>query len=93
MKRFYFTEEQHPNRTRNNRTGEIYTIKNGALVWCCDYAYSTGSCRGAQSEVFRALMENGFIPRKWENSSKTDWSGSGYFFGPVTEHYEIKQIG
>lgn len=93
MKRFYYTEERHHNRKRNNRTGSIYTIKNGKLEYCCDYAYTTGSCRGGQSEVFQTLMENGFIPRKWENSSKTAWSGAGYFMGEITEHYEITQIG
>lgn len=93
MKRFYYTEERHHNRKRNNRTGSIYTIKNGKLVYCCDYAYTTGSCRGGTSEVFQALMANGFIPKKWQKSSKTAWSGEGYFFGEVTEHYEITQIG
>lgn len=79
MKQFYYMEQNPPNRKRDNRTGKVYTIRNGKLKYCCDYKYSTGSCRGAISEVFQALMANGYIPKKWETSSKTDWSDSGYF--------------
>lgn len=92
MKRFYYTEQKYPNRKRNNRTGNVYTIRNGKLEYYCNYEYSTASCRGGISEVFQVLMANGFIPKKWETSSKTDWSDSGYFSGEVTKYYEITQI-
>lgn len=46
----------------------------------------------ADSRIFNRLIELGFIPRKWYQSSVCEWSGPGYFAGPVTEHYSIKEL-
>lgn len=60
--------------------------KIGACNWC------TASYRGEESEVFQALMNLGYIPKKYEKSSVCEWRGAGYFDGVVREKYEINEI-
>lgn len=92
MKTFIYKEIKHHNRTCNNRELTIYKIKNNIPVYIGTVEYSTGSTRGAQHEVFNYLMDNGHIPKKYYNSSKCDFMGSGYFFGDVTKLYNIIEI-
>ena len=86
MKKFYYTEHTKQERYSQKKLGCIYKLTKGDLEFCCEYTYSTGSCRGAKSEVFRTLVANKFIPKKWLESDR------GYFFGEVTEHYQIKEV-
>jgi hypothetical protein len=90
MKRYIFTE-------RNNRgsiSGNIYRIKDNDIHFITDYKASTASRRGGVHDAFNALMDCGEIPRKYEKSSSdygSGWMGSGYFYGEVTKHYDIKE--
>ncbi len=92
MKIFIYKEIKHHNRTRNNRELTIYKIKNNIPVYIGRVEYSTGSTRGAQHETFNFLMDNGYIPKKYYNSSKCDFMGPGYFYGDVTKNYNIIEI-
>lgn len=92
MKIFIYKEIKHPNRTRNNRELTIYKIKNNIPVYIGTIEYSTGSTRGAKHETFNFLMDNGYIPKKYYNSSCDPWTGPGYFYGDVTKLYNIIEI-
>lgn len=95
MRKFYFNiYKSTPRRYYGgcNEKARIYGIKNGELVFCCQAEWCTSSCRGAQSEVYQALIENGFIPKKWYKSSVCEWRGAGYFAGDVCKVYSIKEI-
>lgn len=92
MKRFYYTDRRDERSRSGDRTIRIYKIKSGALEMVADCEYRPGSTRGAKSEAFNALMECGEIPKKWYNSSKSERSGAGYFYGPVTQAYSIEEI-
>lgn len=90
MKRYVFTERKENNR--GYRVCRIYRVKNNQLSFVAVARYNIGSCRGAVSECFNALMECGEIPEKYKTSSKTAWSGEGYFFGDVTKLYDIAEL-
>lgn len=92
MKTFIYKEVAHHNRTRNNREVTVYQIKKNKPIYIGFFSYSTGSTRGSQHEVFNYLMNNGYIPKKYYNSSVCSWRGAGYFFGKVTEYYNIFEI-
>lgn len=94
MKRFYYTIVKSTRRYYGgcNETANIYTIKKGELVFCCSTKWCTASYCGEQSEVYQALIEKGFIPKKWYKSSQNKWRGAGYFAGEVCNHYSIKEI-
>lgn len=92
MMTFIYKETKHHNRTRNNREVTIYRIKNNLPVYVGTAEFSSGSTRGAQHEVFNYLMDNGYIPKKYYNSSCDPWTGPGYFFGEVTNYYNIVEI-
>ena len=92
MKYFIFTETAHHNRTKNNRECTIYRVKDNKPKYIGTLYYSTGSTRGDVHEVFNYLMENGYIPKKYYNSSVCDWQGAGYFFVDVTKNYSITKI-
>lgn len=93
MKHFYFTEIRKSAKYGTNVSGDIYAIKKGQLVHVGEYHYSTGSYRGAESEIFNVLMNNGEISKKrWYNSSKSDHSSGGYFFGEVRNYFTIEAI-
>jgi hypothetical protein len=84
MKKFYFTTETKNKKYSQEKTGAIYQLKNNDLVFCCNYEYNTGSCRGDKSEVFNTLLENNFIPKKY--------TGDKYFFCEVTKKYSITSL-
>ena len=95
MKRFYYIiTETKPQRTYGGakQKAQIYTIKSGRLGWCCSADWHTSAMRGEKSEVFQSLMANGFIPKKYENSSVCEWRGAGFFDGPVCEKYSIEEM-
>lgn len=92
MKTFIYKETAHHKRTRNNRELTIYTIKNNKPVYIGTVEYSTGSTRGAKHEAFNYLMDNGYIPKKYYNSSVDPWTGPGYFYGDVTKFYNIMEV-
>ena len=92
MKTFIYKKTAHHRRTRNNRELTIYEIKKNTPVYIGSVEYSTGSTRGAIHETFNYLMENGYIPKKYYNSSRCDWMGSGYFYGDVRNHYNIVEV-
>lgn len=85
MKRYIFTEKNNKGRV----SGNVFRIKDNNIIWITSFEYSTASCRGGKHEAFNALMDCGEIPRKWYTSSRTEWSGDGYFYGEVTKHYDI----
>ena len=92
MKIFIYKEIAHHSKKRNNRECTIYKIKNSRPEYVGTVYYSTGSTQGAKAEVFQYLMENGHIPKKYYNSSKSDSIGAGYFFGEVTKLYDIIEV-
>ena len=92
MTNFIYKEIAHHNRKRNNREVTIYIIKHNKAEYVGTLEYSTGSTRGAQSEVFNFLMDHDYIPKKYYTSSECAWMGAGYFFGEVTQHYSIIEV-
>ena len=92
MKTFIYKEVKHHNRKRNNRELTIYKIENNIPNYIGAVEYSTASTRGATHEVFNFLMNNGYIPKKYYKSSECDWMGAGYFFGKVTNFYNIMEV-
>ena len=92
MKIFIYKEIAHHKRTRNNRELTIYRIKENKPLYVGSVEFSTGSTRGAKHEAFNYLMDNGYIPKKYYNSSKCDFMGPGYFFGEVEKHYNIIEV-
>lgn len=95
MKRFYYIiTETKPTKLYGGRYkyANIYTVKAGKIIYCCKAHWHTSSYRGEKSEVFQALMANGYIPKKYETSSKCDWRGAGYFAGIVADRYEINEL-
>ena len=92
METFIFKETKYPSRSRNNRELTIYRIKDNTPVYVGICEYSTGSTRGATHEVFNYLMDTGYIPTKYYTSSRSSWSGDGYFYGEVTKHYKILEV-
>lgn len=92
MTTFIYKETAYHNRTRNNRELTIYRVKNNKPEYIGIKKFSTGSTRGAQHEAFNYLMDNGYIPKKYYKSSECDWMGAGYFYGEVTNHYNIIEV-
>jgi hypothetical protein len=92
MKTFIYKEIRHPNRTRNNREVTVYRVKNNIPEYIGEFKYSTGSTRGGIHEVFNFLMNNNLIPKKHYKDSENAWRGAGYFYGQVTEKYNIIEI-
>lgn len=95
MKTFVYTEERRPNRVRNNRVLRIYRIINNAPKFLGSLEYTTGSTPGSDSEVFQWLINNGYVPKKYYNLSRSesrgDWCGAGYYC-PEVEAKGIKII-
>ena len=89
MKRYIFTQTR-PDK-KGNVTGNIFRVKDNDIFYITDFSFRLGSCRGAKHEAFNALMDCGEIPRKWYTSSRSEWSGDGYFYGEVEKHYDIKE--
>lgn len=89
MKRFYFTDRPYK---RGDRFLRIYRMEDGIMKMLCTAEYRPGSTRGALHEAYNALIEHGYIPKKWYSSSRSDWMGEGYFYGSVTEYYSIQEI-
>ncbi len=92
MKTFIYKVTTYPNRTRNNRELTIYRVKENIPIYIGSHFFSIGSSRGDQHEVFNYLMENGYIPKKYYNSSKCSWRGGGYFAGEVENFYRIIEV-
>ena len=94
MKKFYFiiTESKARKYGGLNQKAQIYTIKKGALKYCCAADWCTAAYRGAIHEVFQSLMANGFISKKYEKSSACAWRGGGYFEGEVRNKYSIEEM-
>ena len=93
-KTFYFIIKKSTRRTYGglNEIAEIYTIKKGELVYCCDARWTTASYCGEKAEIMQALIKNGFIPKKYYKSSESPFCSGGYFQGVVCDKYEIKEI-
>ena len=89
---FIYKETARHNRKRFNRELIIYRIKNNKPEYIGYTEFSTGSTRGAQHEAFNYLMDNGYIPKKYYNSSCDPWTGPGYFYGDVTKYYNIMEV-
>jgi hypothetical protein len=92
MKTFIYKEVAHHNRRYNNRELTIYRLKNNKIEYVGTTSYTTGSTRGAIHEAFNYLMNSGYIPKKYYNSSKSSWMGAGYFFGEVRKNYDIVEV-
>jgi len=92
MKRFYFTDRRDERSRKGDRILRIYKLKNGTFQQIAHTVYRPGMTKGAESEVFAALMKCNEIPRKWENSSLCAWRGPGYFDGEVRKYYSIQEI-
>lgn len=93
MKTFAFVVEKRPNRTRGNRVARIYRIVRNMPKYLGFIEYSSGCSRGADSEVFGWLMDNGFITKSYRNLSKSDWCGAGYYCQSVEDKgYKIIEL-
>lgn len=94
MKIFYYKKEKQTRRTYGgmNVTASIYTAKKGEIAKVGVCHWCTSAYMGEESEVFQALMELGYIPKKYEKSSVCEWRGAGYFAGEVCNHYNIKEL-
>lgn len=93
MKRFYYTDSPDNNSKKGDRICRIYKMKSGVMVCISECTYRPGcGTKGPLAEVFSELMRIGEIPRKYETSSVSSWSGPGYFLGEVTKNYSIQEI-
>ena len=95
MKIFVFTQERIKNYKMNGGSimrCSIYKITKNIPEYVGFIDYSTASTCGAISEVFNKLMDLKYIPKKYYNSSKSDWCSGGYYFGEVCEKYKIIEL-
>lgn len=95
MKHFYFTKEVVKHSKKYGCSDilcRIYEPRKEVPYVIGIVKYNTASTPGATAEVFQKLIELGYIPKKYYNSSKTDWCGAGYFYGKVTEKYGIWEL-
>lgn len=95
MKSFVFTQERIKHSKMygcSTMRCTIYKIVKNIPEYIGFVDYNTASTRGAISEVFNKLMDLKYIPKKYYNSSKTDWSSGGYYFGEVCEKYSIREL-
>lgn len=94
MKHFYYIITNSKRRTNGGKHEDvkIYMCKGNKIVHCCDWDWNTSGYKGEKHEVFTALIENGFIPRKWYKSSVCAWRSAGYFAGEVLNHYTIEEL-
>ena len=78
----------------NDRQARVYRIKNNIpkLIGLC--TYSSGRCKGADSEVMEALITWGELPKKLYNVSECHpWGGPGYYCPEIEEMgYKIVQM-
>jgi len=92
MKHYIFTEK----KKGNDFVVKVYRVKrNNAEYVTTSHAFNYSSTRGALHEAFNALMECGEIPKKYYSSSEEaapSCMGPGYFYGKVTQKYNIKQL-
>lgn len=92
MKKFYYLVKEFSGR-RANRQLRIYQLTKGELRFACESRrYSTAATPGDDAEALQALVANGFVSKKWLESSHTAWSGPGYYQGPVCEAVRICKI-
>lgn len=94
MKKFYYyIEEVKPRRAGGStETAKIFKLEKGNLVFCCRATWNNSYYMGKDSEVFQKLMQEGFIPKKWQKSSESPWSAGGYFAGDVEKYYSINEL-
>lgn len=94
MKRFYFYIQYGRALKYGgcNAKARVFGLSKNGLKYLLTCEWCTSSSSGERSEVFRALIENKYIPKKWYKSSLTEWSGAGYYYGPVTKKYLIEEL-
>ena len=85
MKTFIFKKLIYNINTSNNRECVIYRVKNNIPQYIGSVYYTTGTTCGAESEVFRFLIINKYLPESYYNLSKNDWRGSGYYCQEVED--------
>jgi len=88
MKTFIYTKKS-PNDKKLVGQIEIniYHVKNNKPTNIGTIFTTFGSSKGNDSEVFRYLIENKYIPKYYYNLSKNDWRGAGYYC------FEVKDMG
>lgn len=91
MKNFCFYVRKATKRGMDY-TAVIYRIVKNKLEYVGATSWNTASYRGEVHEVYNALMSFGYIPKKYYNSSKSDWCSGGYYNGIVTDKYNIQEL-
>lgn len=80
MKTYIFTVDEKTIRNGNIKyIAKIYRVKNNVPTFITSCNYNGGSYSGHRSEVFKALMQVGEIPKKYENLSRSEWRGRGFY--------------
>lgn len=71
---------------------EVYQWKNKEPEYIGYFKININSTKGAKHEALCWLIENKYIPKKYYDSSCTEWRASGYYYGEVTNKYKIYVI-
>lgn len=92
MRRFYYVVNRKDGRKYNRQIAIFKHTRNGVEFLCKTRKYSTASTPGEASEVLQCLAENGVIPKRWLDLSRTSWRGAGYYAGPVCNLVLIREL-
>ena len=92
MRRFYYVVNRKDGRKYNRQIVIFKHTRNGVEFLCKTRKYSTASTPGEKSEVLQALVENGFLPKKWLKVSETRFSGAGYYCEAVRRAILIAEL-
>ena len=92
MKHFYYTDRPDSHNP-GARIVRCYRLdKNGVMRYVCEGNHRIGVSPGAEAIAFRALIDAGYIPKKYYTSSECPGVGPGYFAGEVRKHYSLQGI-
>lgn len=91
MKHFCFYVQKASKRGYTH-TALIYKIVNNKPEYIGTTSWNTASYRGNIHEVYNKLINLGYIPCKYYNSSVNEWRGAGYYGGDVVNKYKITEL-
>ena len=91
MKNFCFYVRKATKRGMDY-TAVIYRIVKNKPEYVGTTSWNTASYRGEVHEVYNALINFGYIPKKYYNSSVNAWRGAGYYAGIVIDKYNIQEL-
>lgn len=96
MEVYVFTVENiNPKKDKfgNNRRARVYKIEKNIPKNVGDVDYKWGLSQGDESEVFKAIMNWGYIPKELYNVSECDWRGPGYYCHAIEDKgYKIIRL-